>query len=161
MTDIVESNTEGRDFIVGDIHGCYRKLMNQLKKINFNKEKDRLFSVGDLIDRGPDSLKCLELMYEPWFYGVLGNHEELMINAVVGNEEVGLWWQNGGVWSEKVSDEKLLELAKDIPEFLSLTITVGDIGICHADPPSNWGNRETMTEKRKLYYGEGLEYLTG
>src|SRR5690606_1029702 len=49
-------------WIAGDIHGCYQWLMDELARRNFIPGQDLLISVGDLIDRGPDSIKCLELM---------------------------------------------------------------------------------------------------
>lgn len=68
-------NLAGRDFVVGDIHGCYDQLMNLLKEIKFNFAKDRMFVVGDLVDRGPKSKEVLDLLYEPWFHSVIGNHD--------------------------------------------------------------------------------------
>lgn len=47
-------------WIVGDIHGMYNELIELLNKINFNPEKDMLISLGDLVDRGPDSYKVVE-----------------------------------------------------------------------------------------------------
>ena len=57
----ISRNAKGKDFIVGDIHGHYDLLMEGLERISFCKQNDRLFSVGDLIDRGPESLKCMSL----------------------------------------------------------------------------------------------------
>ena len=74
------ANTHGKDYVVGDLHGCYPLLVRLLNAVNFDKSKDRLFSVGDLIDRGPESLRCLELLQEPWFFAVQGNHELMMLN---------------------------------------------------------------------------------
>ena len=48
-------NTVGRDFAVGDIHGCFTELQRGLEAIGFDPSTDRLFSVGDLVDRGPES----------------------------------------------------------------------------------------------------------
>jgi serine/threonine protein phosphatase 1 len=70
-------NTAGRDFIVGDIHGCTELLGKILLHVNFDKTVDRLISVGDLVDRGPDSIAALQLLGKPWFHAVLGNHEDL------------------------------------------------------------------------------------
>ena len=42
--------------------------MQALLNVDFDFEVDRVFSVGDLIDRGPDSLKCLELVLNKWFF---------------------------------------------------------------------------------------------
>ena len=46
-------NTRGRDFVVGDLHGCFDHLRVMLEHIQFNRVTDRLFCVGDLVDRGP------------------------------------------------------------------------------------------------------------
>ena len=42
-------------FIIGDIHGCYRELLELLSKINPDPVADTLIFLGDYIDRGPDS----------------------------------------------------------------------------------------------------------
>lgn len=95
------ANTEGRDFVVGDTHGCYLELMTLLDHVSFDLNKDRLFSVGDLIDRGPDNLSMLDLLYEPWFYTVLGNHDEFMkmyFTMNTGSYVGQTWFSNGGKW---------------------------------------------------------------
>ena len=76
------ANTVGRDFIVGDLHGCLDLLHAELARLQFEPAKDRLFSVGDLADRGPDSMGCLRLLREPWFHAVRGNHEDMLIAYV-------------------------------------------------------------------------------
>ncbi len=78
----VPANVDGRDFVVGDLHGCFDELAKLLKYVNFDPKKDRLFSTGDLIDRGPKPEECLELLNKPWFYSVLGNHEDLMLTKI-------------------------------------------------------------------------------
>jgi serine/threonine protein phosphatase 1 len=69
----------GRDFVVGDMHGCIEPFWRLLSQVAFNPEIDRVFSVGDLIDRGPDSWACLRLLKMPWFFACLGNHEALLL----------------------------------------------------------------------------------
>ena len=65
------------NYAVGDIQGCYKEFDKGLKKINFNEKKDRLWISGDLINRGPDSLKTLERIYSirSSVNIVLGNHD--------------------------------------------------------------------------------------
>lgn len=72
-------NTRGRDFIVADLHGCLEPLWRLLRHAQFDPERDRVFSVGDLTDRGPDSWGCLRLLKLPWFFAVLGNHDALLL----------------------------------------------------------------------------------
>lgn len=78
----VQPNLEGRDFVVGDLHGCFDELQKLLDFVKFDGARDRLFSTGDLVDRGPKSYDCLNLLNEKWFYSVLGNHEDLILNNV-------------------------------------------------------------------------------
>ena len=58
-------NRTGRDFVVGDVHGMFSALRELLAVAGFDDRRDRLFSVGDLIDRGPDSRGSLD-----WLSGV-------------------------------------------------------------------------------------------
>lgn len=112
MTNLVKhfkENTAGRDFIIGDLHGCYDLLMTGLKHVNFNEEVDRVFSVGDLIDRGPDSHDCLLLLNKPWFFSVKGNHEELMELYIrkghIDAQATAQWVANGGLWGLNLDRE--------------------------------------------------------
>lgn len=84
-----EANMTGRDFIVGDLHGCVEHLHTILRHVGFNESADRLFSVGDLVDRGPDSPGALELLKAPWFYPVMGNHDAMLLAVLM--EYAGLW----------------------------------------------------------------------
>ena len=60
LTIEMPSNLLGNDYIVGDIHGCYDELQSLLKFVNFNKNVDRLFCVGDLVHRGPKSIAFIQ-----------------------------------------------------------------------------------------------------
>ena len=73
-------NAKGRDLVVGDLHGHRSLLEQELDRLQFDPTCDRVMSVGDLIDRGPESLATLSLIEEPWFHAVLGNHELMLLN---------------------------------------------------------------------------------
>lgn len=75
----IKANVDGRDFIIGDLHGCYDELLKLLNFVNFDFKVDRLFSTGDLLDRGPRSQECMDLINESWFHCVLGNHEDILL----------------------------------------------------------------------------------
>ncbi len=74
------ANTDGRDLVVGDLHGHRSLLEAQLDRLDFDPARDRVLSVGDLVNRGPESLATLSLIEEPWFHAVLGNHELMLLN---------------------------------------------------------------------------------
>lgn len=83
----VQANIDGRDFVVGDLHGCFDELGFLLRHVKFNPLSDRLFSTGDLLDRGPKSTECISLLNKQWFYPVLGNHEDLILAKIKLVEE--------------------------------------------------------------------------
>lgn len=135
-----EENKIGKDYAVGDIHGNKSALMKLLKRVNFDFDKDRLFSVGDLTDRGLENIEVIELLKEKWFFAVRGNHEDIIIDIkldtveeVYGNKEN----RNGNGWFFNESDEKRLEIIKTFKS-LPYAIQVGEVGIVHAYPDSCW-----------------------
>lgn len=133
-----DRNTTGRDFAVGDIHGHFRALESVLDGICFDKTKDRLFSVGDLVDRGPDSAWSLDWISEPWFHAVRGNHEDMAIRWPSGNMDAANYAANGGAWNLSNPFDLQLEfsLAFDVlPVAIEVETEGGKIGIVHADCP--------------------------
>lgn len=71
-------------FFCGDIHGQVELLHQSLELAGFDKQKHRLFCTGDLIDYGKQSEEALMLLDEPWFYSVLGNHDDFMLQVTQG-----------------------------------------------------------------------------
>jgi len=63
-----------RTLIIGDIHGCYDELRLLLEKFNPDRS-DKIFTVGDVINRGPESYKCISLLKELNAVTIMGNHE--------------------------------------------------------------------------------------
>ena len=64
-------------YAIGDIQGCYDSFMKLLEKIEFDKTKDTLWLVGDLVNRGDKSLEVLKFLYsiKKNVISVLGNHD--------------------------------------------------------------------------------------
>jgi bis(5'-nucleosyl)-tetraphosphatase (symmetrical) len=62
-------------YVIGDIQGCCQEFENLLNTINFDPADDRLWLTGDIINRGPDSLRALRLAKQTNALSVLGNHE--------------------------------------------------------------------------------------
>jgi serine/threonine protein phosphatase 1 len=132
-----EKNAEGRDFVCGDIHGCYDDLEYNLRRISFDPRKDRMFCVGDLFDRGPRSRDALEYLQKKWFYPVMGNHEHMFLELYTqyGRLYKNYSYQNGSDWQVKESNQYLAQLAKAVGK-LPLIIKVDTTLILHSCPPN-------------------------
>jgi len=133
----VPINKKGVDYVVGDIHGCYTKLIKKIESINFDFTKDRLFAVGDLVDRGLDSLKCIDLLDEPWFYSVRGNHEQFAIDYSKGEISQYSYIRNGGQWFlelPELDQDWIAEKLDKLPWVIQLKTNNGTIGIVHSQP---------------------------
>jgi bis(5'-nucleosyl)-tetraphosphatase (symmetrical) len=82
--------TKDRTIFVGDVHGCIEEFDELLKTLSYNKSTDRLILLGDLIDRGPDSV------------GVVARAREMDLECVMGNHDYKFlkWWKSVGSKSD-------------------------------------------------------------
>ncbi len=130
------ANAAGRDFVIGDLHGCVDPLRYLLHEVAFDAARDRLFSVGDLVDRGNQCEEALALLDKPWFYAVLGNHEDSLCAVVEGRLPRHRWYSIGGAWSQSLPERTLAAHAKRLRE-LPLARTVGEgagrFNVLHAE----------------------------
>jgi len=94
-------------YAIGDVQGCFDELILLLEKINFNAATDNLIFTGDLVNRGPDSLKVLEYLYaiNGSVINVLGNHDFHLI---------ALTLKNGNIKTKDEMLKPILESSKKI-----------------------------------------------
>ena len=132
-------NKHGRDFVVGDIHGMFPALETLLEDVYFNTTTDRLFCLGDLIDRGPESHRVIEFLDKPWFYSIMGNHETMLIDSENDNSIKRSWVvNNGGEWWQKIPEDEQKTIRtriKELPLAMEIITQSGNIGLLHADIP--------------------------
>ena len=151
-----EKNPTGRDLVVGDIHGHFSKLQQALDAVDFDPATgDRLFSVGDLVDRGPESSLVLEWLGKPWFHPVIGNHEDMAIRwGLPGcRMDPESYARNGGAWN--ICNTKPERLAiSDALSALPLAIEVetaeGLVGIIHAEPTEDWDELRAILQDQDI-----------
>lgn len=158
MTTAIERfgrNEVGRDFVVGDIHGCFDQLRAALEPYAFAADRDRLFTVGDLVDRGGFSAQALEWLANPWFHSCRGNHEEMLLTASLDYEGLAWFYFNGGEWWLALDDEArrpFLEAFARLPVAMEVETKEGRVGIVHADVPEGM---DWETFLRLLEAGDG------
>lgn len=154
-------NDRGRDLLVGDIHGCVSKLMESLRIVGFDPTRDRVFVVGDLVDRGPQSMEALELLDKPWFFSVRGNHEDALLAVVDGLLDKNTLLEQPSQGAEWFFDrsaaqrKKAVALMRRMPIAIELETANGRIGVVHAECPlSSW---DDMVQKLEA----GDEHVRG
>ena len=130
-------------YAVGDLQGCLKPLQCLLKQVAFDPAKDRLWLVGDLINRGPQSLDTLRFLYSlrESLVCVLGNHD-LHLLAVGQNIErlkkadtlrEILEAPDCGELLEWVRQQKLMHYDEQ-----------RDIALVHAGIPPQWSLRKAL-----------------
>lgn len=77
-------------YAIGDLQGCFDELTALLTKIDFQHGRDTLWLVGDLVNRGPKSLQCLQFVmrHESSVQTVLGNHDLHLLAIMYGNGKI-------------------------------------------------------------------------
>lgn len=126
-------------YAVSDIHGCYDRYRELLKKIRFGPG-DTLYVLGDVIDRGPDGFKMLlDMARQPNVVNLMGNHEAMALAALSqiliamekgggiafsgdASKAVKLWFYNGGelsladfLWLNEEQEQTVWEYMRGMP----------------------------------------------
>lgn len=134
-------------YFIGDVHGCYDELLLLLKKIHFDRKRDTLVFVGDLINRGPNSLAVLRFVRD------LGNSAKM----VLGNHDLSFLAYAFGVYHGRGSDFPEMLKAKDSQELLEwlrqqplmIYDEILDIAVTHAGIPPRWSIEHARKQARK------------
>jgi serine/threonine protein phosphatase 1 len=113
-------------YAIGDIHGGLKTLKTLLTTLNLHKDSDRLFMLGDYVDRGPDSKGVLDaimgLIEAGFDVTVLrGNHDDMMLRAIkdpsdnVARSWFGDWGESFGIDDPEDVPEKYINFLESLP----------------------------------------------
>lgn len=134
-------------YVVGDIQGCFKPFKCLLKDVNFDLERDVVWSVGDLINRGPNNLKTLR-----WFYKhrdsvvvVLGNHDLHLLAVAAGARKMSRS-DNFGDILDAPDRDTLLSWLRQQP----LAHHEHGVTMVHAGIPPIWTVKETLSYAREV-----------
>ncbi|HPA80541.1 MAG TPA: symmetrical bis(5'-nucleosyl)-tetraphosphatase [Thermoanaerobaculales bacterium] len=123
------------DWVIGDVHGCWVTLQRLLERIRWDRDRDRLWLIGDLVNRGPRSLEVLR-----WAAGHPG------VDAILGNHDLHVLARNAALVDAKAGDRLDEVLAADDSERLldwlrrrPFLHRIGDTVLVHAGLLPQWG----------------------
>ena len=135
-------------YAIGDIQGCYAAFMRLLERIGFDPGKDRLWLVGDLVNRGPQSPKVLRQVIElgDCVTSVLGNHDLHLLAVAAGVRKLSRSDTFGDVLKAKNSDE-LIGWLRQRP--LLAFAQKHNRALVHAGLPPAWTVRRALKEAAK------------
>jgi serine/threonine protein phosphatase 1 len=141
-----QENSTGIDYVIGDIHGRFDLVYKSLETVNFNPPIDRIFCVGDLIDRGPYSHHVIDFLNLHYVHAIRGNHEDMLLDFfeqypnATDSEFYEAGFENGMTWflNENIHTRKtILDKLSELPLIIEINTSRGLVGLVHADVPQN------------------------
>lgn len=86
-----------KTFVLGDIHGAYRALLQCLERSGFDLKKDRLIVIGDVCDGYPEVRQCIDKLLEiKRCEFVIGNHDMWTLDWAIRGDKPEIWMSQGG-----------------------------------------------------------------
>ena len=129
-------------YVIGDIHGCFDQFIELLKKINYKKDEDKLILLGDLVNRGPDSLSVINhCMADSSIITVLGNHDLYLLYLLSIDKATGSLKEV----VEADSSKQIFKWLLKMPLMLEIIdeFTGNSFLIAHAGIPEIWSPEKT------------------
>lgn len=145
-------NRIGRDFIIGDVCGCFDMVFQSMREFDFSPERDRLFSLGHLIHPDASLTDCVRFLNYPSVYAVRTNGEQDLLELYNEGEPddeaiaslAALEFQGLG-WLAAASPAQRRQLV-DVARMLPIAISVGEqraqVGFVHAGIPNGGSWRQ-------------------
>ncbi len=152
-------------YVIGDLHGCHAEFVSLLEQLNFNPVNDTLWLVGDLINRGPGSLACLQEVQALGSAArcVLGNHDFHLLVVARGGGKLKRNDTLGAILSAP-RREALLDWLQSQP----LAIKQGNTLMTHAGVLPTWRADQAVSFSQEVQAallsersGEFLTHLFG
>lgn len=134
-------------WIVGDVQGCARELDALLRAVRFDPGRDELWCLGDLVNRGPDSLEALRLWRDAGGRSLLGNHDVHAVLARARRRPLRAGDTLDALFAAPDADE-LLGLLRDLPVLVHLagdaSAKLPPLWIVHAGLDPRWRDLERV-----------------
>lgn len=138
------------DYVIGDIQGCYEPLVHLLEVINYDESQDKLIFVGDLVNRGPDSLAVIRLIQSLSNRPVitLGNHDLHLLARIFTTNG---WKGSDDTLSDILAANDVLEIGHWLRhQPILYHHQPSDMIICHAGIAPCWDLATAINNAREL-----------
>lgn len=122
--------------MVGDVHGCFRTLERALTELQFDPARDRLFGVGDLVNRGPHSIEAVDWLERRFTAVTLGNHDRAALNWF--EAKLGGSHARDDDWKDTLDPRdypRWRTALSQMPVALTVETPYGPVGVIHAEAP--------------------------
>jgi bis(5'-nucleosyl)-tetraphosphatase (symmetrical) len=144
-------------YAIGDIQGCFVTFRRLLEQVRFDPASDRLWLVGDLVNRGPRSLEVLRWVFEhrSRVTAVLGNHDLYLLSRARGRVQAKFRDTVGPVLAAPDRDP-MIDWLRNLP----LLHREGDRVLVHAGLLPGWSIEEAEARSARasvVIAGEGLD----
>ncbi len=154
-------------WVIGDVHGCFRTLEALIRRLDLDVRRDRLWMVGDLVNRGPSSLEVLR-----WaraqddemgdrFQVVLGNHDLHLIARQLGISRAR-WGDTLEAVLSATDGPDLVDWLRRLPFIHFARIAATDFVLVHAGLLPGWSRKDALEAGERLQQqlqGPGAECL--
>ena len=152
-------------YCISDIHGCYNEFMALIDKIKFISGVDKIYILGDVIDRGPRPIDCLKYIRDTEnIYFIRGNHEQMMLDYYSGKDQL-TWTYNGYIATKsdldripKVEVLDLFSYLNECPYYYTISMNGREYLLSHAGINNKAPLQEQLVED--LIWGDKSFYRT-
>jgi serine/threonine protein phosphatase 1 len=146
-----------RRFVIGDIHGAYKALMQCFERSGFDRESDQLVCLGDVCDGWPDVPYVIEeLLHVQKLVYLLGNHDQWLLEYFLSGNAPGIWLMQGGSSSVRSYKNGVPAGHMELLKNAGLYHVVDNILFVHGGmipgEPVEYQDEETLLWDRSLVY---------
>ena len=146
----------GNIYVISDLHGQGKAFYAMLEKIHFSQE-DKLYILGDVVDRGPEGISLLEyIRRQENIEMILGNHEDMMLKSCKYPTDqmwMSTWMFNGGGTTlsglrmlPKEDRLACLDYERNLPLYRTISVEGVDYLFIHAGLPLKEGSMEEICQ---------------
>lgn len=140
-------NQNGRDFVLGDVHGSYDLVLSAMAAVSFDKQRDRLFLMGNLLGRGTDPVRCARLLAQPYVHALRGNLDHGLLSMYsLGEPDPGKlaymanlfgysWW----LGQTRNAQLEVQQALTTLPYAIEVATARGLVGLVHSHVPPAMG----------------------